>query len=45
MAANAAATRELERAEENSEGSPILTLELALRRASSTSCRADHKRG
>ncbi len=33
MAANAAAAREFERAKENSEGSPIPTLELALRRA------------
>jgi hypothetical protein len=40
---NAAAAGELERAEENSEGSPILTLEPALRRVPNPSCRADHK--
>ncbi len=40
MAAVAAATREFERVEENSEGSPIPTLEPALRRAPS---RTDHK--
>ncbi len=43
MAANAAAAGELERAEENNEGSPIPTLEPALRRALSSSSRADHK--
>jgi hypothetical protein len=45
MAANAAAAGELERAEENSEGSPIPTLEPALRRAPSPSSRADNKGG
>jgi hypothetical protein len=45
MAANAATAGELERAEEISEGSPIRTLESALRRALSTSSRADHKGG
>jgi hypothetical protein len=43
MAAVAAATGEFERAEENSEGSPIPTLEPALRRTLSTSSRADNK--
>jgi hypothetical protein len=41
MAANAAAAREFERGEENSEGSPIPTLESVLL----TSCRADLKGG
>jgi hypothetical protein len=45
MAANATATREFERAEENSEGSPIPTLEPALRRAPGSSSRADNKGG
>jgi hypothetical protein len=45
MAANAVAAREFERAEENSEGSPIPTLEPALRRALSSSSRADNKGG
>jgi hypothetical protein len=36
---------ELERAEEINEGRPIPKLELALRRAPSTSSRADHKGG
>jgi hypothetical protein len=45
MAANVAATRELERAEENHEGSPIPTLERVLRRGPSSSGRADHKDG
>ncbi len=45
MAANAVAAREFERAEENSEGSPIQTLEPALRRALSSSSRADNKGG
>jgi hypothetical protein len=45
MAANAATARELERAKEISEGSPIPTLEPALRRAPSPSRRADHKSG
>ncbi len=44
MAANAVAARESERAEENSEGSPIPTLEPALRRALSPSSRADKGR-
>ncbi len=43
MAADAVATGELDRAEEDSEGSPIPTLEPALRRAPSASSRADHK--
>ncbi len=43
MAANSAAAGELERAEEISEGSPML--ESALCRALSTSSRADHKGG
>ncbi len=43
MAANVAAARELERAEEKSEVSPIPTLESAPRRALSTSNRTDHK--
>ncbi len=45
MAANAVAARESERAEENSEGSPLPTLEPALHRALSLSSRADNKRG
>ncbi len=44
MTANAAAAGELERAEEIIEGNPMLTLELALSRAPSTSSRADHKK-
>jgi hypothetical protein len=43
MAAIVAAAGELERAEENSEGSPIPTLEPALHRAPSPSSRTDHK--
>ncbi len=43
MAANAAAAEELQRVEENSKGSPIQALELALRRAPSPSSRADLK--
>ncbi len=43
MVAIVAATGELDRAEENSEDSPIPTLETALRRAFSPSSRADHK--
>ncbi len=43
MAAIIAATGELERAEENSEGSPIPTLEPVFRRAPSSLSRADHK--
>ncbi len=45
MAANAAVVRELERAEQNSKGSPIPTLKPALRRAPSPSSRADRKGG
>jgi hypothetical protein len=45
MAANAVAEREFERAEENSEGSPIQMLEPALRRALSPSSRVDNKGG
>ena len=45
MAAIAAAAREFERAEENSEGSPIPTIERAIRRTLSTSSRADNKGG
>ena len=45
MAASAAAAREFERAEENSEGSPIPTLERAIRRTPSSSSRADNKGG
>ncbi len=45
MAAVAAATGEFEKVEENGEGSPLPTLEPALCRAPSTSCRADYKGG
>jgi hypothetical protein len=38
-------TRKFDRAEENSEGSPILTLEPLFRRALSPSSRADNKGG
>ncbi len=43
MAANAAVAGELERAEKNSEGSPIQTLEPALHTAPSPSSRRDHR--
>jgi hypothetical protein len=42
MAADASETRELERAEENDESSPILTLETALRREPNPSSRIYH---
>ncbi len=45
MATDDTATGELDRAEENSEGSPISTPEPALRRVPSTSNRTDHKGG
>ncbi len=45
MAANVAAAGELERAEENSKGSPIPMLEPALHRAPSSSSRTDHRSG
>jgi hypothetical protein len=45
MAAIVATAGEFERVEENSKGSPIPTLEPALRRAPCSSSRVAHKRG